>query len=98
MNLEPWRRKCGIPSREAALLGDLEGEESSQPALTSSSYDLSKIVPDFRRITYGGDYYVSDEMDSLSDCSVDGDAAHFSIGDAGMGILLMVPRAGASSY
>ena len=36
-------------------------------------------------------------MESLSDCSVEGDNTHFIIGDTGMGILLMVPRAGASS-
>ena len=40
---------------------------------------------------------VSDDMNSLSECYVDGETAHFRIGDTGMEILLMVPRAGASS-
>ena len=81
----------------AALLGDLEGEALSRLALMRSAYDFLTIVPDYSRITYGGESFVSDEMESLSDCSVDGDAAHFSIGDTGMGIFLMVPQAGASS-
>ena len=62
-----------------------------------SSYDFSTVVPDSRRITYGGDSCVSDSMESLSEGSVYGDAAHLMIGDTGMGILLMVPRAGESS-
>ena len=61
------------------------------------SYDFLTAVPDSSRIKYGGDYCVSDDMESLSECSVDGDAAHFRIGDTGMGTFLMVPRAGASS-
>ena len=52
-------------------------------------------MPDSRRITYGGDYCVSDDMKSLSEFYVDVDAAHFRIGDTGMGIFLMVSRAGA---
>ena len=62
------------------------------------SYDLLTVVPDYRRITYRGDSLVSDEIDSLYECSVDGDAASFSIGDTVMGILWMVPRPGASSF
>ena len=62
-----------------------------------SSYDFLAVVPDSRRIIYGGYSCVSDEMESLSDCSVDGDAAHFSIGDTGMVIFLIVPLAGALS-
>ena len=54
-------------------------------------YDFLTLVPDYRIITYGGDSCVSDEMESLSDCSVGGDAAHFSIGDTGIGIFLMLP-------
>ena len=49
------------------------------------------------RITYGGDSCVSDDMESLSEFSLDGDAAHFRIGDTGMGIFLMVPLSGSSS-
>ena len=57
------------------------------------SYDFLALVPESRRITYGGEYFVSDDMESLSECSVDGDAAHFRIGDTGMGIFLIVPLA-----
>ena len=45
----------------------------------------------------GGDSCVSDDMESLSECSVDGDATHFRIGDTGMGIFLMVTQSRASS-
>ena len=51
-----------------------------------------------RIITYWGDSCVSDEMESLYYFSVDGDAAHFIIGDPGMGIFFMVTRAGTLSY
>ena len=61
----------------------------------SSSYDLLTVVPESRRITYGGDSCVSDNIESLSEYYVDGDAALFRIGDTGMGIFLMVTRAGA---
>ena len=54
------------------------------------------VVPESRRLTYGGDSCVSDEMELFYDCSMDGDAAHFSIGDTGMGVFLMVLRSGAS--
>ena len=63
-----------------------------------SSYDFLAVVPDSRRVTYGGDSCVSDEMESLSGCSVYGYAAHFSIGDTGIGIFWMVPQDGALSY
>ena len=79
------------------MLGDLEGEASSRPAWVRSSYDFSTVVPDYIRTTYRGDSCVSNEIESLSDCSVEGDAAHFSIDDTGMGIFLMVKRSGASS-
>ena len=59
------------------------------------SYDILTVVPESRRITSGGDCCVSDDMESLSECSVDVDAAHFRIGNTGMGIFLMVSRAGA---
>ena len=97
MNLESWWRKCGIPYRAAALLGDLVGEVSSQLSLMRSSYYFLTVVPDSRRKTYGGDSCVSDDMESLSKGSVDGDEAHLRIGDTGMGIFLMVPRDSVSS-
>ena len=50
------------------------------------------------RIKYGGESCVYDDMEYLSECSVDGDATHFRIGDTGMVIFLMVPRAGESSF
>ena len=62
------------------------------------SYDFLTVVPESRIIAYGDDSCVSDEMESLYDCSVDGDAAHFSIGDTGIGVFFMVPQAGASSF
>ena len=74
-----------------------KGGVSSRLSWMRSSYDLSTVVPESRRITYRGDSYVSDDMESLSECSVDVDAAHFRISDTRMGIFLMVPRAGASS-
>ena len=86
-----------MPSSVEALLGDLGGKVSYQLAWISSSYDFLSEVPESRIITYGGDSCVSDDMASLSECSVDGDAAYFRIGDTGMEIFLMVPRAGASS-
>ena len=46
-----------------------------------SSYDLLSVVPLSRRITYGGDVYSSDVIDSCSKLSVDGDAAILSISD-----------------
>ena len=82
--------------RSAALLGDLGGEVSSLLSLMRSSYDFSTVVTESRRIKYGGDCCVSDDMESLSEGYVDGDAVHFRIGDTGMGIFLMVPRSGAS--
>ena len=86
-----------MPSREVALLGDLGGELSYRLSLMRSSYDLLTVVPESRRITYGGDSCVSDDMESLSECSLDGDAVRFRIGDTGMEIFLMVPRASALS-
>ena len=59
-----------------------------------SSYDLSTVVPESRRITDGGDVFSSDDMESFSKGYVDGDAALLMIGDTGMGIFLMVPQAG----
>ena len=43
-----------------------------------------------------GDYCVSDDMEPLSEGSMDGYAANFRIVDTVMGIFLMVPQAGAS--
>ena len=79
------------------MIGDLKGEALYRIAWMSSSYDLLTVVPESRRITYGGDSCVSDKMELLSGCYVDGGAENFSIGDTDVGILLMVPRAGASS-
>ena len=57
-----------------------------------SSYDILTVVPESRRITYGGDFCSSDVMELCSKGSVDVDAEVLSIGDTGMVILLMVPR------
>ena len=83
-----------MPSRATALLGDLGSEVSSRLSFMRSSYDISTVVPLSRRITYGGDVFSSDVIELCSKGSVDGDAAVLSIGDTGMGILLMVPRVG----
>ena len=96
MTLESRGRKCGIPYRAAALLGDLGGEVSTQLSLMRSSYDFSAVVPESRRITYDSDSFVSDDMEYLSEGYVDEDDALLRIGDTGMVIFLMVPRAGAS--
>ena len=77
------------------MLGYLGGEVSSWLSWMRSSYDFSTVVPYYRRITYGGDSCVSDDMEYFSKCYVDGDDTHFRIDDIGMGIVLMVPRAGA---
>ena len=53
------------------------------------NHQLSKFS--VRHVPYGGDSCVSDDMDSLSECSVDGDAAYFRIGDTLIGIFLMAP-------
>ena len=84
--------------RVASLLGDLEEGASSQLAWMRLLYDFLTVVSESRRITYGGDSFDSDDMESLSECSVYGDAAHFRIDDTGMVIFLMVPRAGTLSY
>ena len=84
-----------MPSRASALLGNLGGEVSSQLSFMKLSYDFSTVVLESRKITYGGDSSVSDNMESLSESSVDEDAAKNRIGDTEMGILLMVTRAGA---
>ena len=63
-----------------------------------SSCDILTVVPESRRITYGGDLCSSDVIESCSEGSVDGDTVFLSIGDTGMGIFLMVPRVGVSSW
>ena len=73
------------------MIGDLEGEVSSRLSCMRSSDDFLKVAPESRRIIYGGDSCVSDDIESLSEFSLDGDAANFRIGDTGMGILFMVP-------
>ena len=75
----------------------MEGEVSSRLSWMRSSYDFLTVVPEYKIITYGGDSCISDDMESLSECYLGGDAAHFRIGDTGMGIFLMMPRSGASS-
>ena len=70
------------------------GELSSLLSFMRSSYDLSTVVPESMRITYGGGFFSSDVMHLCSKCSANGDAAVLSIGDTGMVILLMVPRVG----
>ena len=87
-----------MPSRAVELLGNLGGEVSSRISFMRSSYDLLTVVPDSRRITYGGDFCLSDVMELCYKGSVDVDAAVLSIGDTGMGIFLMVPRVGVSLW
>ena len=82
--------------RDAALIGDLGGELSSRLSFIRSSYDLSTVVPESRRITYGGDICSSDDVKLCSKGSVDVDAALLRIGGTGMVILLMVPLSGVS--
>ena len=86
-----------MPSIAAVFLGDFEGKVSYRLYWMRLSYDFSTVVPESSRLAYGGESCVYDNMESLSECPVDGDAEHFRIGDTGMGILFMVPRAGASS-
>ena len=86
-----------MTSKAAALRVDLEGEASPQLAWMRSSDDFSTVLALSTKITYGGDSCVSDEMESVSECSVDGDTTYFSIGDTVLGIFLMVPLAVASS-
>ena len=85
-----------MTSKAAALLGDLGVKKSYDELIKDSQYDFLTVVQEYRRITYGGDCCVSDDVEYLSEGSVDGDATHFRIGDTGMGIFLMVPRSGAS--
>ena len=74
------------------MIGDLGDELSSRLSFMKSSYDLSTVVPEPRKITYGGEFCSYDVMESCSKGSVDGDAAVLSIDDTGMVIFLMVPR------
>ena len=97
MTLESLQSKCVMPFRADAFLGDLGGEVSSQLSLMRSSYYLSTVVPDSIIITYGGDSCLYDDMESLYEFYVGGYVTHFRIGDTGMGIFLMLPRAGILS-
>ena len=63
----------------------------------SLSYDISTVVPESRRITYGGDFCSSGVMELCFKGSVDGDATVLSIVNTGMGIFLMVPQASVPS-
>ena len=83
-----------MPSRAAALLGDLGVDLLSRVSLMISLYDRSTVIPLSRRITYGGDVRSSDVIDSRSKSSGTGDVAVFNIGDNGIGIFLMVLRFG----
>ena len=78
------------------MLGDLGGEVSSRLSLMRLSYDISTVVRESSRITYGVDCCVSDDMEYFYEGYVDVDAARFRIGDTGMVILLMVTQSGAS--
>ena len=60
-----------MPSRAAALIGDLGGEVSSRLSFMTSSYDLLTVVPKSRRIPSGGDVCSSDDMDLCSKGFVD---------------------------
>ena len=60
-----------MPSRDAALIGDLGVEVSSRLSFMRSSYDLFTVVPFSRRITNGGDVCSFDVIDSRSKVSVD---------------------------
>ena len=71
---------------------DKEGEPSSQPAWISSSYDFSIVIPESRRMTYGGEFGSSDDMKLSSDWFGNGEASDFMIFETGSGILLMAPR------
>ena len=96
----PWNHVRGsveCPLGRRNFLVTWKGNYQSRLYWMRSSYDFSAVVPESSRITYGGDSCVSDDMDSLYECYVYGDAANFRIGDTGMGIFLMVSRAGASS-
>ena len=85
-----------MPSRYAALLGDLGVDVSSRLSLMISLYECSTVMPLSRRITYEGDVRSSDVIDSCSKSSGTGDAIVFNIGGNGIGILLMVRRLGIS--
>ena len=87
-----------MPSRAAALIGNLGEEVSSRLSWMRSSYYFSAVVPESRIITYGCESCVSDDMESLYECSADGDAEHFRIGDTGMVIFLMVPKVSVSLW
>ena len=86
-----------MPSRGAALIVDLEGGASSQLSWIRSSYYLSTVVPDSIIITYGGDSCLYDDMESLYEFYVGGYVTHFRVGDTGMVIFFMLPRAGILS-
>ena len=75
-----------MPYRLAALFGDLGGEVSYRLSFMRSSYDLLTVVPESRRIKFGGYLCSSDVMDSCSKGSLDGYAEVISIRDTGMGI------------
>ena len=79
-----------MTSKLAALLVKEEVETSYLPAWIRSSYDVSIVILEYRRMTYGGDCGSSDDMDLSSDWFVNGKSAYFMIADTGSGISLMV--------
>ena len=70
---------------------DEEGETSFQPDWIRSSYDLSTVIPESRRMSYGVESGSSDDMELSSDWFGNGEAADFIIVETGSGILLIVP-------
>ena len=76
-----------MPSSVGSFLGYLEGGVSYRLSWMRLSYNFSAVFPESRRITYGGNSCVSRDVEYFSECSVDGDASHFRIGDTGMVIL-----------
>ena len=85
-----------MPSKAAELFVDEEGGTSSRPDWIRSSYDFLIVIPESRRMTYGGEFGSSDDMKLSSDWFGNGEASDFMIFETGSGILLMVPRASTS--
>ena len=71
---------------------DLEGKASYRPDWMRSSYDFSTVVPESRRMTYGGNYVSSVDMEISYDWFGYGEAECFRIFDTGNGMLLMAHR------
>ena len=54
------------------------------------SYDFLTVIPESRRMTYGGDSGSSDDWEISSDVFDNIEAAYFIIAETGSGILFMV--------